>query len=61
MLDERAVTCPYCGEAIDLLVDASVGEQSYIEDCSVCCQPMRVTVVIDATGDVSDVLADREE
>lgn len=61
MLDERAVTCPYCGEAIDLLVDASVGDQSYIEDCSVCCRPMRVTVVIDATGDVSDVLADREE
>jgi hypothetical protein len=37
-----AITCPYCGEAITLLLDLSVESQSYIEDCSVCCQPMTV-------------------
>jgi hypothetical protein len=25
------------------LLDLSVEEQSYIEDCSVCCQPMTVS------------------
>ena len=44
MLETTAeVTCPYCGETITLLLDLSVEEQSYIEDCSVCCQPMAVS------------------
>lgn len=37
------VSCPYCGETITLLLDLSVEEQTYIEDCSVCCQPMAVS------------------
>jgi uncharacterized protein YbaR (Trm112 family) len=44
MLETTAeVACPYCGETITLLLDLSVEEQSYIEDCSVCCQPMNVS------------------
>jgi hypothetical protein len=39
------VDCPSCGEAIELTVDTSVGEQSYYEDCPVCCRPMEVYVV----------------
>lgn len=34
--------CPYCGEPIELVVDASAGSASYIEDCPVCCRPMQV-------------------
>jgi hypothetical protein len=37
------VSCPHCGEMILLFLDLSVEEQSYIEDCSVCCQPMTVS------------------
>ena len=37
------VTCPHCGETITLFIDLSVESQTYIEDCSVCCQPMSVT------------------
>jgi Cysteine-rich CPXCG len=37
------VICPHCGESILLFLDLSVEEQSYIEDCSVCCQPMTVS------------------
>ena len=37
------VSCPHCGEIIMLFLDLSVEEQSYIEDCSVCCQPMTVS------------------
>ena len=44
MLETTAeVSCPYCGEMITLLLDLSVEAQSYIEDCSVCCQPMNVS------------------
>lgn len=44
MLETTAeATCPYCGEEITLLLDLSVESQTYIEDCSVCCQPMSVS------------------
>lgn len=39
---ERRVSCPFCGEAISILLDPSGGEQSYVEDCQVCCQPMQI-------------------
>lgn len=43
MIDEVEVTCPYCWETIALEVDLTAGaQQTYTEDCSVCCNPMRV-------------------
>jgi hypothetical protein len=46
--------CPYCGEPIDLEVDESGGRsQHYIEDCSVCCQPIEVRAEVGAAGRVS--------
>lgn len=47
MLDEAAIRCPYCGEAITLVVDASAGSQRYLEDCQVCCRPIVVGVTVD--------------
>jgi hypothetical protein len=55
MLEETAeVSCPYCGETITIVLDLSVEEQSYIEDCSVCCQPMTVSYRA-ADGELADV------
>jgi hypothetical protein len=42
LLDQDA-TCPHCWETISLTLDLSVPEQSYIEDCPVCCKPMQVS------------------
>lgn len=37
--------CPACGEPAALEIDTTAGEeQSYFEDCSVCCRPMEVFV-----------------
>jgi hypothetical protein len=46
----RQVCCPYCGESIELLIDDSVSDQDYFEDCSVCCRPIRIQVMIDVEG-----------
>lgn len=46
-LGEHEVCCPFCGETITLLVDASAGSQQYIEDCQVCCRPIEVTIEAD--------------
>ena len=40
--------CPYCGAALTLEIDCSAGtSQDYIEDCQLCCQPIRVLVELD--------------
>lgn len=44
------IQCPYCGETIEIIVDCSVENQRYIEDCQVCCRPMDVAVVVDEVG-----------
>ena len=41
-----SLQCPYCGEQIEMVVDCTVGDQNYVEDCGVCCQPIMVSVVI---------------
>ena len=46
------IYCPYCGESIDIVVDASLAQQHYVEDCSVCCRPMELSVSVDS-GQVS--------
>lgn len=38
------VTCPYCGESIEIMVDESEGTAAYVEDCPVCCRPIEVGV-----------------
>jgi hypothetical protein len=44
LLNTTAIQCPYCGEEIEILVDCSVQSQEYIEDCSVCCRPIAISV-----------------
>ena len=39
-LTEKSICCPYCGEAIKVLIDSGDIEQRYIEDCQVCCKPI---------------------
>jgi hypothetical protein len=43
LLQSQDATCPHCWESISLTLDLSVPEQSYVEDCPVCCKPMLVS------------------
>ena len=46
-LASKFITCPYCGENIELVIDCSIPEQEYIEDCEVCCRPINILVTIE--------------
>lgn len=49
--DTAQVSCPYCGEESELMVDVAGGTaQEYVEDCQVCCRPWLVRVQLDAEG-----------
>ena len=43
MSDEFVVTCPFCGEEVEIYVESDASG-SFVQDCEVCCNPWRVTV-----------------
>lgn len=51
-LEAVTLQCPYCWEAVEILVDRSAGDQDWIEDCSVCCRPMVLSVSGTQTGEL---------
>ena len=55
----KQIYCPYCGESINIMVDDSVQQQQYIEDCSVCCRPIELDVSV--KDDVVTVTPKRDD
>ena len=53
LLKQATIDCPSCGESQWIDVDASAGDQVYVEDCQVCCRPMLVSITLPdgAAGD----------
>ncbi|NBA94965.1 CPXCG motif-containing cysteine-rich protein [Pseudomonas sp. R5(2019)] len=49
MLETTHYECPYCGEEVETTLDLSGGDQTYIEDCAVCCRP--ITFILQVHGD----------
>ncbi|MEP5569329.1 MAG: CPXCG motif-containing cysteine-rich protein [Halioglobus sp.] len=60
-LEQKAVSCPYCGELIQVLIDQEEAGQSYIEDCQVCCRPIVFKVEVDPSGYLSLSAQDENE
>lgn len=44
MDDSFWVTCPYCGESVEICVESDV-RGTFVQDCEVCCNPWRIRVV----------------
>lgn len=53
MLETCDIHCPCCGEPIEIVIDCSVAEQSYVEDCAVCCQPILLHVCVSPDGEAN--------
>ncbi len=59
---DTVITCPYCGESVEIALDAGGGEhQSYVEDCEVCCQPWQMSVFYGADGHATVTVAVLDE
>jgi len=37
------VICPYCGEEVEIYLEADV-QGTLVQDCEVCCNPWQLTV-----------------
>jgi len=47
LLDTESVrvSCPYCGEVLEILIDPADPASEYIEDCQVCCRPITMRMI----------------
>lgn len=45
-MEEHFFQFPYCWEQISMLIDVSQNQQTYIEDCEICCNPIQVSITI---------------
>ncbi len=43
-VEDIEIECPYCGELFGILVDTTFSSLEMIEDCSVCCQPIQLSI-----------------
>ena len=46
MDDLFLVTCPYCGEELEIYLEPDMSG-SFVQDCEVCCNPWNVRVIHD--------------
>ena len=46
MSDSFLVTCPYCGEEIELYLEPDI-QGDLVQDCEVCCNPWLIRVFTD--------------
>jgi hypothetical protein len=44
---------------IDILIDGSIAQQHYVEDCSVCCRPIELAITV--SEDEISVVAKRDD
>jgi hypothetical protein len=51
-LAEFTITCPYCGEEVDVFIEDDV-RGSLVQDCEVCCNPWRL--IVSGRGESRDV------
>ena len=40
------ITCPYCGEDVEIHIEADVAG-TFVQDCEVCCNPWLVRLAVD--------------
>jgi hypothetical protein len=58
LIVEAEITCPHCGESFPIQIDTSQSEQSFIEDCTVCCRPITLTIRCEPGAIVDLAIAD---
>ncbi|NEV64534.1 CPXCG motif-containing cysteine-rich protein [Thiorhodococcus minor] len=47
-IETRQAHCPWCDAPLEIALDVTTGSNSYIEDCQICCAPIRIAFEIGA-------------
>ncbi|WP_199608653.1 CPXCG motif-containing cysteine-rich protein [Flocculibacter collagenilyticus] len=60
-LKSQTIECPHCGHHIHVTIDSSQGDQDYFEDCSACCNPIRLKLHIDEVRRKLELYVDSDD
>ena len=58
---EHYFDCPHCWENQLKMIDSSVSNQCFIEDCEVCCNPLEFTIEIQDNNLISFLVSSIEQ
>ncbi|MFC2148269.1 CPXCG motif-containing cysteine-rich protein [Eudoraea sp.] len=58
---EHYFQCPYCWEEISMLLDPSIQQQNYVEDCEICCNPIEINSQFNNSNDLESFQANNLE
>ena len=62
MAEPIPLSCPYCGEPVELDFDETGGtRQAFVQDCPICCQPWQVEVARGREGEWTATLRTVDE
>ncbi|RMH22644.1 MAG: CPXCG motif-containing cysteine-rich protein [Gammaproteobacteria bacterium] len=54
------IQCPYCLSEFELPIDVTAGNQQWVTDCEVCCQPIQVFVTLEEDENRLNIQVERE-
>ena len=57
-MEEYFYQCPYCFTEVSVLIDLSLPEQEYIEDCERCCNPIQFRIRLDSNREIQEFSAE---
>lgn len=58
---EKRVTCPHCGHAISITLDASNGSQEFYDDCPACCHAIHLNMTVNEQMDKIELFVDTDD
>lgn len=58
---EKRVTCPHCGHAIDITLDATNGSQNFYDDCPACCNAIHLSMMVNEQLDEIEFSIDADD
>jgi hypothetical protein len=61
LIEDLVLSCPYCGQLMEIDVDCTGGDQTYYEDCQACCMPVRCLISVDESGNLASFSARRDD
>lgn len=61
MIESIQLQCPFCGEPFETTVEPGYGDADYVEDCPVCCQPIRMQMRVAGDGSLESVSPLRDD
>ncbi|MCF1427658.1 MAG: CPXCG motif-containing cysteine-rich protein [Shewanella sp.] len=60
-LKSNTIHCPHCGHHQHIDIDSNYGDQEYVENCRVCCNPIHLRLHIDEQHKKVELYVDADD